>query len=174
MPIIIDATSDDAEVVTHIQVAAWQAAYPGLMPAEDLAAFTETRQRRMWDRILAQPKPNTATILIETDNHQIAGFVCTGPSRSPELGYDGEIVAVNFLPAFWGKALAEPLLRAGVRRLIQTGFSDMHLWVVAENLRARRFYERVLGPGVIPDSAIIKDGVNEIAYGWRDINSISG
>lgn len=38
--IIRDATINDAEAVTRIQVAAWQAAYPGMIPAKDLAAFT--------------------------------------------------------------------------------------------------------------------------------------
>lgn len=170
MTLIIRSTEvSDAAAIARVHVAAWQAAYQGMVPAEQLVGFTEQRQTSRWQKILGTAEAQAPT-LVAVKNNELAGFVCVGPSRTPELGYAGEIMALNVHPDFWGQGVAEPLLRAGVNWLLKAGYTDMHLWVVVENGRARRFYERVLGPGVIPASAKVETGINEIAYGWRQTN----
>jgi GNAT superfamily N-acetyltransferase len=170
MPLLIrEAEFLDAAAIARVHVAAWQTAYPGMVPAELLARFTEHGQTSRWQKVLTTPEAQAPT-LVAIKNAELAGFVCVGPSRTPELGYPGEIMALNVHPDFWGQGVAEPLLRAGVNWLLKAGYTDMHLWVVVENVRARRFYEHVLGPGVIPSSAKVESGIHEISYGWRRMN----
>lgn len=167
--VIRSAEVSDAVGIARVHVAAWQTAYQGMVPAEQLARLTEQGQSRHWQKILATAGAQAPT-LIAVRNGILAGFVCVGPSRTPELGYAGEIIALNVHPDFWGQGVAEPLLRAGVNWLLTAGYTDMHLWVVVENGCARRFYERVLGHGSIPASTKIEEGINKIAYGWRRVN----
>jgi len=44
-------------------------------------------------------------------------------------------------PQHWGHGAGRSLLQASERRLREAGFSAAILWVVAGNVRARRFYE---------------------------------
>ena len=45
-------------------------------------------------------------------------------------------------PASWGRGVATVLLRASERELRVLNFDQAVLWVLEENSRARRFYER--------------------------------
>lgn len=64
--------------------------------------------------------------------------------RDAQPGEDtsGELWAINVRPDAWGRGLARPLLRAGESSLVQLGYRHAVLWVVTDNIRARRFYER--------------------------------
>ena len=53
----------------------------------------------------------------------------------------GEIQALYLLPGFWGHGVGRLLMDEGVRRLAEAGRREIVLWVLATNLRARRFYE---------------------------------
>lgn len=164
--LIRDATTDDALGLAEIHATAWQAAYPGLVPEEQLARMTVENRLRVWSKVLAQDNTTTPTVLALSNNRP-AGFICLGPTRSPELGYAGEIWAINLHPDFWGKGIAEPLLRAGIERLIALGYKDAHLWVITGNTRAIRFYERTLHAKPLPESEKNESGIQEIAYGWK-------
>jgi ribosomal protein S18 acetylase RimI-like enzyme len=54
--------------------------------------------------------------------------------------------------------------------LQQRGFSAAALWVLRENLRARRFYER-LGGKVIAETEDVRGAATlvELAYDWPDL-----
>lgn len=51
-------------------------------------------------------------------------------------------MSIYFLPQYIGKGYGKLLLDAVVGELEQLGFHDIFLWVLEDNLRARRFYER--------------------------------
>jgi hypothetical protein len=57
--------------------------------------------------------------------------------------------------------------------LIGRGFSAAALWVLRENLRARRFYEH-LGGKVIGEREDVRDAtiLIELAYGWPDLKQL--
>jgi len=66
------------------------------------------------------------------------------------------------------------LFRAMSSSLQQRGFSAAALWVLRENLRARRFYER-LGGKVFAEREDVRDGATlvELVYGWPDLNQLN-
>lgn len=61
----------------------------------------------------------------------------------------------------------EPMSNAG---LVGQGFESMLLWVLTENARGRRFYERLGGVPLRAQSFTV-DGqeVEETAYGWLEL-----
>jgi GNAT superfamily N-acetyltransferase len=71
---------------------------------------------------------------------RIVGFVAAGPSRT-EDGL-GELYAIYVLPEAWGSGAAAALMSAFRDWLAGEGYMAAMLWVLADNPRARRFYER--------------------------------
>lgn len=70
----------------------------------------------------------------------VNGFYCR--ARCPKFDGFGEIVAIYFLPGYIGKGYGKELLRVVIRQLKKLGFQDIFLWVLEDNLRARKFYEK--------------------------------
>lgn len=57
--------------------------------------------------------------------------------------------------------------------LLIRGFNAIALWVLRDNLRARRFYERY-GGQVVAERDDVRDGtvLVELAYGWPDLKEL--
>jgi ribosomal protein S18 acetylase RimI-like enzyme len=58
--------------------------------------------------------------------------------------------------------------------LISRGFNAAALWVLRDNLKARRFYEH-FGAKVIAEREDVRDGavLVELAYGWPEIKELN-
>lgn len=66
----------------------------------------------------------------------IAGLATAGTSRDPDAPTILELYSINVVQHLQGRGLADALMDATVDRC------DLTVWVVAENARARRFYDR--------------------------------
>jgi GNAT superfamily N-acetyltransferase len=162
---IRELTEADIDAVAALHVRTWQAGYAGIMPAEVLDALDPARfaaRRRI------QPAyPGTHTVVADEDG-TIVGFASFGPDRV-EDGV-GELYAIYVDPDRWGGGVGRRLIDVARAGLSGT-FEQMRLWVLEENHRARRFYERA---GMTPDGA--RDvytppggdtGLPEIRYAMR-------
>jgi ribosomal protein S18 acetylase RimI-like enzyme len=137
-----DATSGDAAAIAATHVAAWRAAYEGLVPAEFLAGLDADRARDRWARWLG----DGGTVVVVEAAGAVVGFCRYGPSRDADRGQStGEVVAINVHPASWRQGLGRALLDAALSRLRAAGFAEATLWVLQGNERARRFYEALGG-----------------------------
>jgi GNAT superfamily N-acetyltransferase len=144
---------EDAEAVARVHIHGWQSGYAGIMPDEvlrrlNVAAWAQRRR----DLGTADPEHPFTTLLAEADG-TLAGFTTFGPYRNNQDRGDldpahGEVVAMYVEPAHWGDGTARTLLAAARAGLVARGWSDYRLWVLADNHRARRFYERA---GLSPD-----------------------
>jgi GNAT superfamily N-acetyltransferase len=140
------ATKDDADAITDVQVASWRAGYAHVFPESVLYAddFDSTRRSfwRAWrfaagHRVaVAEAGPDEA--------RQVVGFAAYGPERERARGFTGrgEIYAFYLHPEAWGSGLAGELIELVEQRLRAEGFATAVLWVLDDNPRARRFYER--------------------------------
>ena len=63
----------------------------------------------------------------------------------------GEIYAIYVAPERWGTGVGRALMTAARDALAAAGNAEIRLWVLAENARARRFYERA---GMVTDGAL--------------------
>jgi ribosomal protein S18 acetylase RimI-like enzyme len=101
-------------------------------------------------------------------------------SFGPERGADGqlgpapgpgqeesraELYAIYAVPAQWSTGAGRALMDAVLERTRAAGYASISLWVLQDNPRARRFYERA-GFCLTADSQVLEDlgDVTEVRY----------
>lgn len=133
------ATSDDAEQLAKVHVAAWQVGYRGLLQHEFLLALNPRNPARVvrWRERVRDGSVYVATI----NDALIMGFIQFGPSRDAADDARLELQAIYVWPELWGLGVADKLMA-------QLPNVPTFLWVIAGNARARRFYEK---HGFTPD-----------------------
>jgi ribosomal protein S18 acetylase RimI-like enzyme len=134
--VVREAEPDDAFAVESIRVRGWQIAYRHVFPPEQLDALPvdETRWRR---NFIEQPR-GWSTFVADRDG-EVVGFASVGPSRD-ETGI-GELYAIYVDPDDWSQGVGCALIERAEERLARD-FEEATLWVLTDNMRARRFYER--------------------------------
>jgi GNAT superfamily N-acetyltransferase len=138
MPVRL-ATTHDAEEIATLHIAAWRAAYDGLMPREYLAELDVVDRTEKWRARLSRTRDDEPVIVAEVEG-RVAGFAVYGACRdAPDDG--GELHALNVHPAHWRAGVGSALLNATHEGLIRLQFTRAILWVIPGNTRARRFYE---------------------------------
>jgi ribosomal protein S18 acetylase RimI-like enzyme len=134
---------EDAEAIVRVQVAAWRAAYAGLMPQDFLDAMDHPGRLASWQRALSMRGPQVFTV-VEDDGGVVAGFCVCGPSRDADAkASTGEIIALNVLPAAWKRGIGRMLCEDVIALAAGRGWRTLTLWVVRENARARSAYARI-------------------------------
>jgi ribosomal protein S18 acetylase RimI-like enzyme len=140
------ASVADAPAVTAVRAASWRTGYAGVVPDEVLAEIRETPRPQMFD-YLAEPPARHLFVVAEAADGTISGYCNGGPYRtdrdddSSRDGDLGEIFAIYVSPTRWGQGVGQALLSRSLRLLFDDGFKQVRLWVLADNPRARRFYE---------------------------------
>ena len=131
------ARPEDASAIAGVHVGTWQAAYEHVFGAERLARLDVERRRVMWERSLAAGQ--TSAFVAEEDG-RVVGWCTVGASRDDDA--DGELWGIYVLPEAWGTGAGPALMAAALEALRAAGFREAILWVLSDNPRARRFYER--------------------------------
>jgi len=135
-----DAVVEDGLAIARVWVAAWQAAYVGLMPAAYLAGLNAEAALPAFERSLREGQ----SVLVLEQDGDIRGFSAYGTSRDPDAApQTGEVIAINLHPSGWRRGMGRELLRETQQRLGERGFLEATLWVLHGNTRAREFYEAV-------------------------------
>jgi RimJ/RimL family protein N-acetyltransferase len=132
------AEVSDADAIADVHVAAWHAAYRGLMPDAMVDGFTLEARRERWRKNLAERARGGRTTVLERAG-QVVAFASFGPSRD-EAG-SGEVWALYARPDAWGTGAGRTLLDEGLAYLEGVGLGRVMLWVLDGNARAIRFYE---------------------------------
>ena len=170
------ATPADAPALGQMHVASWRETYAGLLPDKMLSSLTAQARAAAWTKILQEPAGSTVVYLAEHEK-SIVGFGSCGAQRTDSLkhkGYDGEVSAIYVLREFQKRNIGARLFHTMTSDLIRRGFSGAALWVLRDNLKARRFYEHLSGK-VIAEREDVRDGtvLVELAYGWRDLKELN-
>jgi RimJ/RimL family protein N-acetyltransferase len=92
----------------------------------------------MWRQILNDPAQTA--LVVEDAAGRIVGWCTVAPSRDADA--DGELWGIYVLSEAWGTGAGTALMVAGTDVLCELGYRDAILWVLEDNPRARRFYER--------------------------------
>ncbi|WP_260460296.1 GNAT family N-acetyltransferase [Streptomyces sp. WAC04114] len=140
---IREMTLADCEGVAEVRVGGWRSAYRGLVPQSylDRLSVEEDAERRR--AYLAQGDGSVVNLVAEDTGGEIVGWACHGPYRDGEVGTeDAELYAVYVHPDQMGRGVGRALLAESVARCAAAGHGRLLLWVLKENDRARRFYER--------------------------------
>jgi ribosomal protein S18 acetylase RimI-like enzyme len=143
------AVPDDAEGIARVHTTTWQTAYRGVLPDGFLAALSWERRAEGWRRALVEAPAGGDAVLVAIgpEAGEVVGFTSTGPARDEDLRQRDfvELYAVYVRPAEWGRGVGQDLLDASLADVTASG---VMLWVLEDNPRARRFYERA---GFAPD-----------------------
>jgi GNAT superfamily N-acetyltransferase len=131
------ARPEDAAAIAAVHVRTWQAAYDHVFGADRLAVLDEQLPRRIerWERLLREEEG----VWVAEEDGRIVGFVGVGASRD-EAG-EGELYSIYVLPEAWGGGAGTALM-AVAREQLLAAYPASILWVLDDNPRARRFYER--------------------------------
>ena len=123
------ARADEAELLAGIQRDASVAAFAHVFPPERYPyPIDDVRQR--WEEALASPE--IKVVVAEEDGAAVGG-----------AGYRDEwLDGLYVVPGYWGKGVGVELHDHVLDRLRERGSPQCHLWVLEENHRARRFYQR--------------------------------
>lgn len=133
------AKPDDAGAIATIHVAAWKAAYRGIVPDEFLDSLSIEQRSDAWRRILLDGPPENVLVAQATDT--IVGWISAATSRDPDAGPStGEIWAVYMAPAHWRTGIGRVLCQQAERSLVEQGSNEVTLWVLKDNRFAQQFY----------------------------------
>ena len=149
---IVPAALADARGVAEVHVRAWQAGYRGIVPDTYLAALSVDQREAMWKEAIAS---GTSRLLVAKSDAGLAGWVALGPCRDVGASaQSGEIWALYVAPECWSSGVGRRLWLAARVQLIDDGYRNVSLWVIAGNARAIRFY---IAAGFIEEPASIKE-----------------
>jgi GNAT superfamily N-acetyltransferase len=150
--VIREARPDEAVVLAAIQRDASLAALAHVFPPE-LYAYPSDEVTQRWEEFLAD---DGVTVLVAEEDGAPTGVA---GCRSEWL--DGLYV----LPQWWSRGVGRALHDEVLDRLRADGCERCHLWVLEDNERARRFYER-LGWAENGTSRVVPFPPNPIDVGY--------
>ena len=135
MTVIIKSmeTPEEIEGKSLVHWQTWREAYDDLLPAEFQETMTLERCR-----FFSQKYPENTLIAI--DGLKVIGFISYGNFRDKTM-QAGEIIALYVLKDYYGKGIAQKLVKAALTAL--DSFSEIFLWVLKDNKRAIAFYQKM-------------------------------
>jgi diamine N-acetyltransferase len=129
MSALRDARATEASLLAELQERASVAAFPHVFPPERFP-FPRRAVHERWVQALEDP---AASVVVAERAEEPLGVALVRPDW-----LDGLYV----VPEWWGKGIAAELHDHGLEIVRGLGSAQIHLWVLEENARARRFYER--------------------------------
>jgi ribosomal protein S18 acetylase RimI-like enzyme len=177
VPVIRVAGVADAVALGRLHVAAWHETYRGLVPGAMLAGLSAEERGAVWAEMLADPAGyHDVRVHLAEQGGKTIGFAACGTQSDAALaaeGFDGEIGAIYLLGAAQRRGIGRLLMRAAAADLRARGLQSATLWVLRENMPARRFYERLGGEVVGEKRDVRPEGeLVELAYGWSDLRPL--
>lgn len=136
------ANLEDSDVLGKIHSESLQLAFKNIIPDYVLNVdFGVERRTGRFKRELSEGSPRTAVIF---EGNEPAGLISFGKCRYGDNDKSWiEIWRVYFTPKFWGSGIAQELMEWGINEILKENFTNIELWVSEENIRARKFYEKM-------------------------------
>jgi ribosomal protein S18 acetylase RimI-like enzyme len=177
-----------AAQIAAVQRETWFAAYEGVIAPDvidrvtvpdDGARIRQSFRTRPWQRMLVAVDPGAGDPDAgDPDAGGIVGYASFGPetdvlnapwphplTADGEGGRVAELYALYVRPAWWSTGTGRALMEKVLARSAAAGYRSITLWVLRDNQRARRFYDRA---GFAPDGATNVltglGGVPEVRY----------
>lgn len=149
------ATLDDANYCANIHAEAWSFAYSDIVPKEIIGKYN-ARWSMIWNKMLSN---NINSHYVITLDDVIIGFLTIGVSRDEDLKeFFYEIVGLYLIPEYVAKGYGKQAMDWIKKEIKSRGYDKISLWVLEENNRARRFYEK---SGFMADGKIKPSGLAE-------------
>lgn len=126
--------SDSLMDISGIYERSWKSAYRGMIPDVYLDGIPEGK----WADGLQNSHLHS---LVMIKDGKMIGTSAYCASRMESMPGYGEIVSIYLLPEYTHQGYGGRLLTAALSQLEEMGYQDVFLWVLEENMAARKFYE---------------------------------
>ena len=123
------AQADEGPILAAVQELASLAALAHIFPPEK-HAYPRAAVQAHWAAAVDNPEKHT---LIALSDDEPVGAACV---------YEEWLEGLYVVPGQWGTGLAGELHDQALEVVRELGSERCHLWVLEDNARARRFYER--------------------------------
>lgn len=134
--LIRPANRADKQTIAKIYVSSWNFAYKGIVPQEYLDSLNVEKYLKKTEN-----KAVPDEVLFEIDG-RVVGLAKMIDCRDRCAEGCAEIQTIYFLPAFMGKGLGGIFLNWLKDHAKKLGYEMMIIWVLNDNQRARRAYEK--------------------------------
>jgi GNAT superfamily N-acetyltransferase len=131
-----DARPEDGEAFVRAYELSWDAMAAPLV-GKALSDFVSFEDRLESFRAALAQRSDDARVLVAECNGPIVGV-----ATCVRDGSTSELRSLYVVPDAWGTGVAHGLLDTALDAMRERGAAEATLWVVEENARARRFYER--------------------------------
>jgi ribosomal protein S18 acetylase RimI-like enzyme len=135
----------------------WKTAYRGIISEEYIAYRAEEQFEQRVEKFKEILKNPHYEMFFAEYNGEIIGCLFYGKSTDTEKPEAGEIAAIYLIEEFWDRGFGREMLDFALGELKRMSFEEVIIWVLEENRRARRFYER--------NGFALDGGKKEIEYG---------
>jgi ribosomal protein S18 acetylase RimI-like enzyme len=130
----------DIAKVARAHLAAWQAAYAGILSDTLLDGLSQPQFERAWREIIRVP--DRTNLVAEREGH-VVGYIAFGPlSEQQEDRTTGEIYGLYVHPDHWRRGAGKQLLAAALAQLGEQGVARVVVWSMRDNPIGRRFYHK--------------------------------
>lgn len=167
--IVREAKVSDAAGIAFVHVESWKTTYQNILPKEFLTNLSYKSREQFWETSI--PKGNV--FVAENDEGKIVGFASGGNERSGSYeGYKGELTSIYILKEYQGIGIGKQLMKSIIKGIEKLGINTMLVLVLEDN-NSKLFYE-ALGGKKIDEIEVEIAGklLNELVYGWDNINDI--
>jgi ribosomal protein S18 acetylase RimI-like enzyme len=130
---------DDSVSIEEVRIAGWRVAYRGLLP-DALLDGMEVRPQLVEARANAM-KDGRLKGHVAVRDGAVRGFTLYGDSRDDDIP-GMEVYAIYILPEDFSTGMGRALMDASTAAMVAAGGTEVGLWVLTDNARGRRFYER--------------------------------
>lgn len=171
MPVFVrNAGVGDAAAIARVHVAAWEAAFRGIMPDEHIDARTIEVRTSQWTSRLAE---TNRFVWVACDaNGDVQGFAGAKLLDPAQGGFQSYLQTLYVHPRAARQGIGSQLLRVACARLRDMGARNLALRTLRLG-EARRFYER-FGARVVPEGiAEGAAGFDDVVYAFDDLSAVA-
>lgn len=135
------AQHSDAEQIALLHAHSWRKTYRGLFDDDFLDKDAETNRLRVWQQRLSN-NPRNQLVQVAENRGIISGFICAYGNEDETWG--SLIDNLHIAPDFQRQGIGTQLMAEAFAWLKKNYPDDaIYLWVMARNIQARRFYEKL-------------------------------
>lgn len=137
---IFRATKKDAVEMGIIHSCSWKEAYSGIIPNEIISEFTPTKRAEMFSNAIGSRPEEYYLFKVDGCPAGIASLSKCHEENAP--ANVGEIYSIYFRPDYWGSPATQAAFNFCVDRLKALGYDKITIWVLNDNSRDKKFYEK--------------------------------
>jgi GNAT superfamily N-acetyltransferase len=162
----------DAPAIARVHVAAWDAAFRGIVPDDWIDARTLERRTSQWSSRLAEPNRLVWIACEDGANGEALGFAGAVVLEPPDGEFQSYLQTLYVHPRVFRRGIGRQLLKAVCAELSALGVRNLALRTLRLG-ESRGFYER-LGARLVPEGVARDAGdFDDVVYAFDDLAALA-